>query len=85
VYYWILITDSEGHKKLVYPPGETEEEANRMGYQKLDEQFQIIPLATRDKTEATRAIRGMILQQTGKVDSDKFNHIDSNIGTSNGL
>jgi hypothetical protein len=56
-----------------------------MGYQGMDEQFQIIPLATHDKTEATRKIRGMILAQTGHVDSNKFNHIESNNNIGNGL
>ena len=74
IYYWI-VAQHQG-RTLIIGPKITEEDANRMGFDKLDGNFDVVALPTRDRGKATSMIKARILDRTGDIDeaTKRFRH-----------
>lgn len=66
-YYYIFAT-SQG-KRVFLGPYNTEEEANRIGFEKLDGNFECIPLPTRDRSRATGMLKARLLDKSGDLEN----------------
>jgi len=64
-FYWI-IANLNG-KLVVIGPKDTEADANSFAYEKLDVEFEIIPLDTRNRARATSIIKAKRLDATGDL------------------
>lgn len=65
-FYWIRAVDERG-RTVVHGPHSSEQEAYSFGYEKLDGNFSVIPIKTRDLASATRRIKAMKLDETGDL------------------
>lgn len=65
-YYWIS-AHHQGNDILIYG-GETYEEAERKGSEKLPCIFEVIALPTIDIKAASRMLKGRKLEETGNLD-----------------
>jgi len=66
-YYYVVAWI--GRRKAVLGPFSTEDDANQEGYLKVDGDYEVIPLPTRDLSRAVRMLRG----QNGEDFGDSFN------------
>jgi len=64
-FYWVFGGHEGGFALL--GPYNSEEEAHEKGMEKLDGDFQVVALKTRNETKATRLIRGKYLNQGGNL------------------
>lgn len=56
-------------KPVVFsPPYNSEAEASEWGFQKLGSNFEVVELRTRDRAQATRAIKRIIFDRTSSLD-----------------
>lgn len=65
-YYWIVTTVS-GKTVIIYG-GETEEEANQRGLEKVGGYFEVVPMQTRNRHEASARLKGKKLERTGDIE-----------------
>lgn len=65
--YWYIKADYGG-KMIVMGAYNSENEANQAGYEKLDGDFDVIPLRTRDLGRATRMLKHNALSG-GEIDT----------------
>lgn len=66
-YYWVWCT--KGGTPVILSPAYTdEEEANRVGFTRLQGNFEVLPLTSRDRREATRRIKRIILDRTNNLE-----------------
>ena len=74
VYYWV-IAQHRG-RTLIIGPKTSEEDANRLGFEKLEGNFSVVELATRDRSKATAQIKARILNRTSDIDeaTKRFRH-----------
>lgn len=54
-WYWILAT--QGGRRVLLGPKSTEQEAYQLGYERLPENFEVVPLPTRDRAKATSMLK----------------------------
>lgn len=66
-YYYIFAV-SQG-KRVFLGPYDTEEEANRIGFGKLEGNFECIPLPTRDRSRATGMLKARLLDKSGNLEN----------------
>ena len=73
--YWWIVADWNG-KSVVIGPANSQEEANRMGYEKLDTQFNVVTLPTRDRGRATAMLKARKLQDGAGLNAalEKMRH-----------
>ena len=64
-WYWVVT--SYGGRLVIIGPKSTESEATEFGYLKLDTEFKVVPLATRDRARATSQIKAKRLDITGDL------------------
>ena len=62
-YFWILTPGAYGRTALIGPKS-TAEEANEFAMQKLDQEFKVIALTTRDRTKAAAMIKARRLEES---------------------
>ncbi len=67
-YYWILATDRESGRAIILGAYDTEDEANRVGFEKIDDSFEVVPLNTRDSGRATKMLKYRRFDQTAKLE-----------------
>ena len=65
--YWWVVASWKG-KTIVRGPYPDEQEAYSKGFEVLDCQFEVIPLPTRSKSEASSTVRDRILTETHNID-----------------
>lgn len=72
--WWWMLGIHQG-RRILLGPFATEEEANSVGYSKIQGNFDVYRLPTRDESSATRMLKGKLVQD---VDLDeamkKFRH-----------
>ena len=66
IYYYILAINMG--KRVLLGPYLTEEEANSVGYQKLDISFEVIPLNTKSRSKATQMLKARVLDETANLE-----------------
>lgn len=54
----------QGKPVVFNPPYNSEEDANNYGFSHFGGDFEVLPLNTRDRTQATRAIKRFIFDRT---------------------
>ena len=59
---------SEGRPVVFSPPYNTEEEANEYGFSRFGGDFEVLSLSTRDKAQATRAIKRHIFDKGANLE-----------------
>lgn len=69
VYYWIW--GWADNRRILWGPYMSEKEAYTAGYERLQTDFEVIPLRTRDETSASRQMRARLLEEQASV-SDTF-------------
>ena len=67
IYQWIQTVDTESGRPVVLGPYNDENEANRVGFEKLGGNFEVIPLRTRDVGLATRILKHRRFMQTEQL------------------
>lgn len=65
-YYWILAT--KDGRTVVLGAYDTEEDANRIGFEKLEGGFEVVELPTRDIAKATKMLKYRKFDQTSKLE-----------------
>lgn len=66
-YYWIQAVDNDSGKLIVLGAYDSEEAANRVGFEKVKGSFEVIALPTRDQTKATRMLKYRRFDQTSRL------------------
>lgn len=68
-YYWILAVDKSSGRPLILGAYDTEEEANQVGFQKIDSgNFEVVPLRTRNVQRANRILKYRRFHQTERLE-----------------
>lgn len=67
IYYWILARDNETQRNIILGPYRSEDDANRIGFEKIDGSFEVIPLKTSNVGNATRILKYRRFDQTSKL------------------
>jgi len=67
-FYWILAVDKTSQRPVVLGPYNSEEEANRVGFEKIGGSFEVISLATRDPQRATKILKYKRFHQTARLE-----------------
>jgi hypothetical protein len=67
-YYWILATDKSSGRPVILGAYRTEEEANRVGFEKIDGHFEVVPLNTRDISRANKLLKYRRFDQTNRLE-----------------
>jgi len=67
-YYWILARDKTSGKSVILGAYNDESEANRIGFEKLEGDFEVIPLNTKDASRATKILKYRRFNQTSKLE-----------------
>ena len=65
-YYWILA--NVNGKTVILGAFNTEEEANRVGFEKIEGNFEVIPLSTKDTGAASRILKYRKFNQTSQLE-----------------
>jgi hypothetical protein len=67
IYYWVWAMEPMGgkQKRVLLGPFMSEDEAYTRAYSKLSGNFEVVSLATRDVTLASRILRARVLDETG--------------------
>jgi len=68
VVYWILAVEPKTGRPIVLGHYNTEEEANKVGFQKINGSFEVIPLKTTDPNRATKILKYRRFHQTSKLE-----------------
>lgn len=68
MYYWILAVDKNTGRPVVLGAYNSEESANRVGFEKIDGTFEVVPLPTRDSSKATKILKYKRFNQTAKLE-----------------
>lgn len=68
VYYWLLAVDRVSGRPVILGAFNSEEEANQIGFQKIDGNFEVVPLRTCDPARATKALKYRRFTQTSKLE-----------------
>ncbi|MBA7498681.1 hypothetical protein ES704_01418 [subsurface metagenome] len=73
-YWWV--TTIHGGRTIVLGPFSSEEEANEVGYQRLDGNYNVHSLPTRDESTATRMLKGKKLKEDSTLGESlkRFRH-----------
>ncbi len=80
VYFWVVgkaIVDGSP-RKVIVGPEYNESDANRLGFEKFEGDFKVVPLPTMNEARATQMLKGNMLKQDGStVESSmrKISHI----------
>lgn len=64
-YYWVWGWD--GNRRVIFGPFNTDNEANELGYQKLQTDYEVVRLNTRNEQEASRKLRFQVLDNTANL------------------
>ena len=74
IYFWIW--GWQQTKRVLWGPFESENLAYEEGFAKLDADFSVVPLPTRDVARASRELRARVLDETADVNSAfrRFRH-----------
>ena len=75
-YYYVW--GWQGNRRVLWGAFDTEDMAYEEGYSKLDSDFTVVPLPTRDLQRASRELRARVLSETGNVD-ETFRHFKHKI------
>ena len=67
MYYWIY--GRYNGKLVILGCKSSEEEANQYGYEKLDFNFDVVGLPTKDRGRATSMIKARVLDKTANIDT----------------
>ena len=67
-YYWILAVDKTSGRPVVLGYYHSEEEANRVGFEKIDGSFEVVPLKTTDSAKATKILKYKRFYQTARLE-----------------
>ena len=68
VYYWVLTVHKETGRPIILGAYATEEDANKIGFEKLDGSFEVIPLDTKDVNKATKMLKYRRFSQTARLE-----------------
>ena len=66
--YWWVWALHEGKIAVFSPPYNSEEEASAWGFQHRGNDFEIEEMKTRNRAEATRAIKRIVFEKTSNLD-----------------
>ncbi len=64
MYYWVWKVTTDGKLAVFSPPYLTQEEASQYGFMHFGANFEIKELNTKDRAEATRAIKRTVFETT---------------------
>lgn len=67
-YYWILAVEPKTGRPIVLGAYSSEDEANRVGFAKIDGSFEVVKLKTRDSSRATKILKYRRFHQTAKLE-----------------
>lgn len=68
-YFWLLAVDKASGRPIILGPYDTEEEGNRVGFEKIDSgNFEVIPLNTRNVQRANHILKYRRFDQTAKLE-----------------
>lgn len=67
-YFWLLALDTASGKTIIMGPYMSEDDANRVGFEKLAGHFEVVPLPTRDSAKATKMLKYRRFQQTAQLE-----------------
>ena len=76
IYYYLYAKNGDDGRPLISGPYDTSSEASNVAYSNNVEEFDVIPLNTRNQAEATRRIKGMRLNEGVDLNyaATKFKH-----------
>jgi len=74
IFYWV-IAQHQG-RSLIIGPKMSEDDAYRTGFEKLDGNFEVVALPTRDRAKAVAMMKNKLLDKTANVDeaTRRFKH-----------
>jgi hypothetical protein len=74
-YYWVWATLENG-RHIIWGAYNTYNDAENKAYSKLGGNFEVVPLKTRDESEASRILRAKYLEESGDVEDSfkRFKH-----------
>lgn len=67
-FYWILATHAKSGRPIILGAYNTEEEANRIGFEKIEGSFEVVALGTRDINKANKILKYRRFDQTSKLE-----------------
>ena len=67
-YFWLLAREAATGKIIILGPYAQEDEANRVGFEKLAGNFEVVPLPTRDSGKATKMLKYRRFHQTARLE-----------------
>jgi hypothetical protein len=67
-YFWILAVAPVSRRPVILGPYQSEDEANRVGLEKVDGPFEVVPLSTRDTSKATKILKYRRFHKTAQLD-----------------
>jgi hypothetical protein len=67
-YYWILAVDKTSGKAVILGAFDSEDKANRVGFEKIDGAFEVVSLPTRDSGKATKILKYRRFSQTARLE-----------------
>lgn len=68
-FYWLLAVDRPSGRPIILGPYDTESEANRIGFEKIDSgNFEVVPLATHNVQRANQLLKYRRFNQTSKLE-----------------
>ena len=67
-YYWLLAVHSPSGRHIYMGPYDTEDEANKVGFEKIGDSFEVLPLKTRDPNRATKILKYKRFHRTAKLE-----------------
>lgn len=66
-YYWLCAVEATTGTPIVDGPYNTPDEARQVGWEKLNQEFEVLPMKTIDKRSATAEYRHIRLMRFGNL------------------